>query len=246
MTFAVQGVVRIVQARCQAVGLGRANRARRRSPKSFKRSFQALRHFFTSALANAGVAPEVRMKLTGHKSTTVHRGYTHHELETLRAVVGKLGGCDRADLSRLLVSTLRLCSSKMALGRFYRRLKGRCGGSVAHLALARKLAELFWRLMVHGLAHVEQGLKNYEAMVAQTEQRLLQKLARSTTWFSKPKRLETSQPEPWFVERGSVDLNAIDALQLVASVEVQHLDDTAGARDVVGERCPRAVRKRVV
>jgi hypothetical protein len=32
-----------------------------------------------------------------------------------------------------------------ALGGFYRRLKGRRGGLVANLALARKLAELFWR-----------------------------------------------------------------------------------------------------
>ena len=39
-----------------------------------------------------------------------------------------------------------------ALGGFYRRLKGRRGGLVANLALARKLAELFWRLMVHGRA----------------------------------------------------------------------------------------------
>lgn len=48
---------------------------------------------------------------------------------------------------------------------------------VANLALARKLAEWFWRLMVHGRAYVEQGLKEYEAKVAQSEQRLLQKLA---------------------------------------------------------------------
>jgi hypothetical protein len=64
-----------------------------------------------------------------------------------------------------------------ALGGFYRRLKGRRGGLVANLALARKLAELFWRLMVHGYQYVEQGLRKYEEKVAQTEQRLLQKLA---------------------------------------------------------------------
>ncbi len=55
-----------------------------------KRTFHALRHSFTSALANAGVAPELRMKLTGHKSEAIHAGYTHHELETLRAAVAKL------------------------------------------------------------------------------------------------------------------------------------------------------------
>lgn len=55
-----------------------------------RRSFHALRHSFTSAMANAGIAPEVRMKLTGHKSESIHRGYTHHELEPLRAAVGKI------------------------------------------------------------------------------------------------------------------------------------------------------------
>ncbi len=57
-----------------------------------KRTFHALRHSFTSALANAGVAPELRMKLTGHKSEAVHAGYTNHELETLRAAIAKLPG----------------------------------------------------------------------------------------------------------------------------------------------------------
>jgi transposase len=74
-----------------------------------------------------------------------------------------------------------------ALGGFYRRLKGRRGGLIANLALARKLAELFWRLMVHGIAYVEQGLKKYEQKVAQTQQRLLQKLARKYNLVLQPK-----------------------------------------------------------
>jgi integrase len=55
-----------------------------------RRTFHALRRSFTSALANQGVAPELRMTLTGHKTEAVHRGYTHHELEKLRAAVGKI------------------------------------------------------------------------------------------------------------------------------------------------------------
>ena len=74
-----------------------------------------------------------------------------------------------------------------ALGGFYRRLKGRRGGLVANLALARKLAELFWRLMVHGMNYVEQGLKKYEEKVARTEQGLLQKLARKYNLVLQPK-----------------------------------------------------------
>jgi hypothetical protein len=38
-------------------------------------------------MANAGVAEEVRMKLTGHATREVHAKYTHHELEPLRAAV---------------------------------------------------------------------------------------------------------------------------------------------------------------
>jgi hypothetical protein len=41
--------------------------------------------------------------------------------------------------------------------------------------------------MVHGKAYVEQGLKKYEEKVAQTEQRLLQKLARKYNMVLKPK-----------------------------------------------------------
>jgi integrase len=59
-----------------------------------RRTFHALRHSFTSALANRGVAPELRMKLTGHKTEAIHRGYTHHELEKLRAAVEKIPSLD--------------------------------------------------------------------------------------------------------------------------------------------------------
>ena len=58
--------------------------------KLARRTFHSLRHSFTSALANAGVPEEVRMKLTGHSSKDVHRGYTHHELETLRKAIGTI------------------------------------------------------------------------------------------------------------------------------------------------------------
>jgi integrase len=53
-------------------------------------SFHSLRHSFSSILANAGVAPEVRMALTGHTSPDTHRIYTHHELARLRDAVNVL------------------------------------------------------------------------------------------------------------------------------------------------------------
>ncbi|HEV2327594.1 MAG TPA: tyrosine-type recombinase/integrase, partial [Verrucomicrobiae bacterium] len=55
-----------------------------------RRTFHALRHSFTSALANQGVDRELRMKLTGHKTEAEHQKYTHHELEKLRAAVEKI------------------------------------------------------------------------------------------------------------------------------------------------------------
>jgi transposase len=65
-----------------------------------------------------------------------------------------------------------------ALGGFYRRLRGRIGGLAANVALARKLALLFYRLLRYGADYVERGLKDYEAKVLETEARLLRKLAK--------------------------------------------------------------------
>lgn len=65
-----------------------------------------------------------------------------------------------------------------ALGGFYRRLRGRVGGLAANVALARKLALLFYRLLRYGMEYVEQGLKVYEAKVLESETRLLRKLAK--------------------------------------------------------------------
>ena len=50
-------------------------------------TFHSLRHSFNSAMANAGVSQEIRMKLTGHVSAEMNKGYTHHELEPLRAAI---------------------------------------------------------------------------------------------------------------------------------------------------------------
>ena len=57
-----------------------------------KRTFHALRHSFTSALANQDVSPELRMKLTGHKTEAVHSGYTHHDWQNLQGAMAKMPG----------------------------------------------------------------------------------------------------------------------------------------------------------
>jgi len=73
-----------------------------------------------------------------------------------------------------------------ALGGFYRRLRGRVGGLAANVALARKLAQLFYRLLRYGMDYVEKGLKNYEAKVFETEARLLRKLAKKQGFILLP------------------------------------------------------------
>ena len=54
------------------------------------RSFHSLRHSFVSAMMNAGIAPEVRQKLTGHSSLAILQGYSHAEWQTLMAAVGSI------------------------------------------------------------------------------------------------------------------------------------------------------------
>ncbi len=69
-------------------------------------------------------------------------------------------------------------SKDIALGGFYRRIAARRGGLVANVATARKLATLFWRVMVKGINYAEHGLQDYEAKVLQTKQRALHRLAK--------------------------------------------------------------------
>jgi integrase len=69
----------------------KANAGKGRRNVSTK-SFHALRHSLASHLAGAGVPSEIRMKFTGHTDARTHAGYTHHEIEALRAELEKLPG----------------------------------------------------------------------------------------------------------------------------------------------------------
>jgi integrase len=65
--------------------------ARGKGTRNFsKRTFHSLRHGFSSALANAGVSEEIRMKLTGHSSKAIHSQYTHLEVQTLKTAMTTL------------------------------------------------------------------------------------------------------------------------------------------------------------
>lgn len=83
-----EGFKRIVKNAGIDLDIVEAQGSRRMSRKTF----HSLRHSFISGLANAGVSEEIRMKLTGHKTKAVHKGYTHHELDVLKAAVNQHPG----------------------------------------------------------------------------------------------------------------------------------------------------------
>jgi len=70
-------------------------------------------------------------------------------------------------------------SKKIALGAFGRRLKGKRGSGIATKATARKLAVLYWRLMVKGLDYTERGIKAYEEKMKLNQERWLSKTAKN-------------------------------------------------------------------
>jgi transposase len=129
------------------------------------------------------------LELIGEVGTDLRRWKTpkHFTAWTGLAPGSKQSGKRRSSTSRgrnragrlfcMLAQSLARSVDK-ALGGFYRRIRARRGGLVANQALARKLAVMFWQVMVHGVAYVEDGLKQYEARVLETEQRNLRKLAR--------------------------------------------------------------------
>jgi len=137
-----------------------------------------------------GVADHVLLQLIGEVGTDMQKNWKSEKHFTAYLGLapgsrqsGKRRGSQKRSRNRagrlfcVIARTVGRSVDK-ALGGFYRRLKGRRGGLVANIALARKLAELYWRLMVHGKAYVEEGLKKYEEKVAKTEKWLLEKLAR--------------------------------------------------------------------
>jgi transposase len=75
-------------------------------------------------------------------------------------------------------SVMSIAKSKyLALGAFYRRLRARRGPAVAHVATARKLAEMFYHLMTKGLDYAEKGVEQYEAQYQEQTIRFLKKTA---------------------------------------------------------------------
>lgn len=69
-------------------------------------------------------------------------------------------------------------SKKIAIGAFGRRLKAKRGPGIAVKATARKLAVLYWRLIIHGTSYTEKGIKAYEEQMKMNKERWLAKNAK--------------------------------------------------------------------
>jgi transposase len=89
----------------------------------------------------------------------------------------KLGRPKAGQIFRQIAQSL-LTSKRIALGAFGRRLSSRKGSPVAIKSVARKLAAMYWRIMVKGVEFVEKGIKYYEEQLLAQKQRSLFRLAK--------------------------------------------------------------------
>ncbi len=77
-------------------------------------------------------------------------------------------------------AVLSIAKSKhLALGAAYRRLRAAKGSPIAVVAIARKLAVLYYNLFTKGLAYVEEGVRQYEEKYRQQTLRYLEKTAKA-------------------------------------------------------------------
>ena len=90
----------------------------------------------------------------------------------------KVKGTPKAGLIFIQAAVSLLNSKHIALGAFGRKIRAKKGGLVAIKAVARKLAELYWKLFVKGLDYVENGIKKYQEKMLLNKQRSVKRMAR--------------------------------------------------------------------
>lgn len=86
-------------------------------------------------------------------------------------------GRPKAGLIFRQIAQSLLTSKHIALGAFGRKLRARKGPSIAIKSMARKLAALYWRVMVKGMEYVEKGIQKYEEQLLAQRHRTLMRLA---------------------------------------------------------------------
>lgn len=79
----------------------------------------------------------------------------------IRKRAKKKGQPSAGQIFRTIAQSL-INSKTIAIGAYGRRLRARKGPRTAIKAMARKLAETYWRMMVKGTEYAEFGVKNYE------------------------------------------------------------------------------------
>jgi len=89
----------------------------------------------------------------------------------------KRGRPAAGQIFRIIAQSL-INSKSIAIGSFGRRLRGRKGPQIAIKAMARKLAILYWRVMVKGLDYVEKGIKQYEEQLLINKMKTLTRLTK--------------------------------------------------------------------
>jgi transposase len=89
----------------------------------------------------------------------------------------KKGNPKTGQIFRTIAQSL-ITSKHIALGAFGRRLRSRKGSAIAIKAVARKLAIMYWRIMVKGMDFVEIGVQKYEEQLIAQKQRSLLRLAK--------------------------------------------------------------------
>lgn len=88
----------------------------------------------------------------------------------------KKGKPAAGQIFRLLAQSL-INSKYLAIGAYGRRLRARKGPAIAIKAMARKLAEMYWRVMVKGVEYAEIGVKKYEEQLKLQKIKTITKLA---------------------------------------------------------------------
>lgn len=88
----------------------------------------------------------------------------------------KKGKPAAGQIFRVIAQSL-INSKNLAIGAYGRRLRARKGPAIAIKAMARKLAEMYWRVMVKGVEFAELGVKNYEEQIKLQKLKTMNKLA---------------------------------------------------------------------
>ena len=70
-----------------------------------------------------------------------------------------------------------ITSKTVALGAFGRRLRAKKGPGIAIKAMARKLAEYYWRVMVKGIDYTELGIEKYQDQLISRKRNTVKRLA---------------------------------------------------------------------